>query len=717
MAMRQAGADEIDVLRRLNADLNPEQRLAAETTEGPVILVAGAGAGKTKVLIHRVATLIAKKVPATEIMVVTFTNRAASEIKDRLEAMVGESAQYVTAGTFHSIIYREVLRPNAHSSYLAGLGIDMTECAILDQDDSGSLMKAALRSLGESDKELVDENEWTVAHFEKEMTSIRSQGTPLPEYRARIKDGSDGAVFKTLASRVWQAYNTYCRAAKGIDFDDILVFAAQMLEREPALAVQLGERFKYLMLDEYQDTNPVQMRIMDAIAQAHQNVCVVGDEKQSIYRFRGSDIRVILGFKERYPQAKQIEMIKNYRSLGRVIEMCNACAQAMTQRLSDGQLIAMRDLSPQHPSGLMNKATLVEFPEDRDEARMVAAAIHRDLHMGKRGDSIAVLYRNREDKGELERALWERQISCHVVGDASFFKRTEVRDAIALIRFVFQPWDSAAGLRIIRSANLGVSEERAKKAMGKERISVTAFLEIEAAKTLGSGKKGPDGRPVLSRSATKISALRRLCELIRESYAAGDSPGIIKEMLAEAWDIYLLPALRRISSSAPSGGGYTLESRVSNATHVFERFQHEIEQEKPLDEIVEDFTMMVEGGAEAEANLESKVRLMTIHASKGAEFDCVYVIAADSKSLPGETDDLDDIEEARRVMYVAMTRAREKLAVSYSRQKYFRGQVVECSPSPFLSEVALTLGIAPLALGEKREADAISVAEAHECTG
>lgn len=703
-----------EAIREMNKGLNESQRLGAETTEGPVILIAGAGAGKTKTLIHRVATMMMRGVPPTNIMIVTFTNRAAQEIKDRLEGMVGENAQYVTAGTFHSIIFREMLQPNAHSAYLSGLGIDMSECTILDQDDSTSLLKTAIKQLPEDELQVIQDQEWSFGMFEKLMTVERSKGHGVRDFIRGMAPGDKNEVFNRIAARVWESYNALCRAANGIDFDDILVFACQMLEREPRIAEELGEKFRYLMLDEYQDTNRVQMRIMDAIAAAHKNICVVGDEKQSIYGFRGSDIKVILGFKDRYPNSKQIDMSSNYRSYGRIIDLCNACAASMGERLNDGQLLSMRGTPGPGAPKMANQGHIIAFEDDKVEAEMVARAVERDLMVGKPGKDIAILYRNREDKSELEKALWDKRVPYHVVGDTSFFKKAEVKDVIALLRLIFQPWDSAAGLRILRNVNLGVSEERAKKAMSNQGFTVNAFLEEEGERRMKTKRPG-ESELGLTKSAMKVSMFNNLCGEVRKAYGRGDSPADIKQMLADIWDIYLQPGVKRMASQGSGNQTQNMEARTSNVLHVLDRFEEEIEKNVPLDEMIQDFTMMVENNPDLDMNMDAKIRLMTIHASKGLEFDNVYMVAVDNHAMPGEVETEEEVEEARRVMYVGMTRAKEKLVISHSQRKFHRGKFIDCLPSPFIGEIRSivpvpTKTIMRSDMGEDRPSESLSPA-------
>ena len=691
-------AEVLEQIRILNAGLNPEQRDAAESIYGPCIVTAGAGAGKTKTLINRAATMILAGIHPAYILISTFTNKAASEIKDRLEEQIGENGQYVNAGTFHSIIFKMILKQFPDSEFLKSRNINVEELQIMDDSEASTLFKQAIKELPEQDKEEIDKNEWKASSFEKEMGTYRALGRDSSDYARIIVAGSKTEIFERITAKIWQSYTKKCREMNGIDFDDILVVADKFLKAEPEAAKELAERYKYIMLDEYQDTNPVQKSIMDQIVAQHsdtKNIFVVGDEKQSIYGFRGSDITVILGFKERWPNAKQVDMVKNYRSYPEIIRHSNALADAMDEKLNDGQLDAQAQISetPQAASAKkVNQVSLIQFPDDRVEADMVAKAILRDLKMGVKGEEIFVLYRNRNLKKELERKMVELNIPYNMVGDTSFFQKQEVKDTIALIRFIFQPWDSLAGIRVLGACSMGVSDTALKKAMSEEHINATEFLKQKGNERFKHAKKGED-EPGLTKSATKVSPFIKVIKMIREAAEFQDSPQFLKETIAELWDIYFKPKLdRKPKGVTSSEHNDQMMLRMENVNYVLDRFKESLESGMPLDEVLQDFAFKVEHNPENDADASKKVQFMTMHASKGLEADNVYMIGFDNVSMPGI--DMDgnlppkaELEEARRLAYVGMTRAKKKCAISYGLSRVHNGQLTFVDKSPFTEEI------------------------------
>lgn len=436
------------------------------------------------------------------------------------------------------------------------------------------------------------------------------------------------------------------------------------------------------MLDEYQDTNPVQMMVMDAIAKHHQNIFVVGDEKQSIYGFRSADIEVILSFKQRYPDAKQIDMTRNYRSVPGVISAANACASAMSQKLSDGQLTSMKEEVGEKP-------VIVEFPTSEAEADIVCKAIARDLRQGIPGKEIAILYRKRSLKNEIERELIEADLPFELIGDISFYQKAEVKDALALIRFVFRPWDSMGVLRTVRTTSLGLSEKAVKDAIYTRSMTGIGFLKEQSEKRLKAKKKGELGQ--YTKAAKMIKPLLDLAEAIRESAECGDDPEFIKDNLARLWELYIRPGMIKSAKRASNGDGIEgAEAKADNVAFLIERFSKGIEQGKTPDTVLEELSLMAEMvTTQMDRDADQKVKLMTIHAAKGLEFDNVYMIGMDEDALGADnTDNPSELEEARRITYVGCTRAKRKLSMTYSRQRYEHGAIKLVERSAFLSEIS-----------------------------
>lgn len=673
-ADQQAPAFKVN-LNDLHAELNKEQREAAMVVDGPTMVVASAGSGKTKTLIHRVATLIAEGVPPTSIMVVTFTNKAAKEIKERLERMIGEHAQYITAGTFHSVVFRQMIKKFPDSKTLTNLGIDVAECGILDEEDAKDIMKEAFKTLGPEEKAIAKDMGWGPKKVMETMGYERSMGRDVEAFRKTITPGEDDEVFKNLAYRLWVEYNSGCRRNNGIDFDDTLLIADHMLKQEPALAEDLSREFRYLMLDEYQDTNRVQMSIMDSIARYHKNIFVVGDEKQSIYGFRGSDISVILGFKKRYPNAKLIDLNGNYRSKTAILEAANASAAAMPSKLTDGQVRAMQ---PNADEG--GRVSIVEFQSDEAEAEMIARAIIRDINSGTHPNQISVLYRQRSLRLKLEEQLVMKKIPYRIVGDRSFFQRREVRDIVALLRFTFRPWDSIAGTRVLKNSCLGFSDTMCKKMMYENSANAFSVIQMESCKTLKNTTKP-------TKKAAILAPYIGLCDSIRKGYEYGDSPQETRQAIALLWDKILRPGVEAAAQKSTGGDSTAMESRVGHVAHVLDRVEADLEAGLDIEEVIDDLTMMVEADEGHDRREETKINLMTLHASKGLEFDNVYMMGLNNVTMPTEGVEPEEIEEGRRLFYVGVTRAKKQLALSSARRIFMNGQPMNTKTTDFVREV------------------------------
>ncbi|MFK4132089.1 ATP-dependent helicase [Pseudomonas luteola] len=667
--------------------LNDEQKIAALHLNGPLQLIAGAGAGKTRTLIHKTAVMLTRGIPASEILLVTFTNKAATEIKHRLHEMVGEDAQYITAGTFHSIIYSRILKKYFDAPYLKELGYDFTQTSILDESESTKLYKEAWDELPEDDRLAIDDNEWDINDFREDISKAKAFGMDCNDMLKQLNPKNKTYEFDRICTALWHRYTEKCKTANGIDFDDILTVAAKLLQNSQEIGKDLSKVFGYIMLDEYQDTNPVQMMIMDEIAQHHHNITVVGDEKQSIYGFRYAEIRVMLEFAKRYPNVLQVNMNRNYRSNALNIQWANACAHHMKQKLSDGQLKAESKLPHKSPKAIM-------FADEIQEASILVKAIMKDKREGVQGKEIAVLYRNRNVKNELERELVKKGLQYMIVGDTSFYQRAEVKDAIAMLRFVFRPWDSMAGMRFLKAAKMGVSPDSAKSAM-EEGITPFNHLKAQADKKLKAAGKAQNGD--YTAAAKKVRPFLGICQDLRESVSYGDSPAFVKEVVASLWDIYLLPKLANVAKKNidTEKTDESHNNKLENVKLVFENFEKGLERGLTVDQVLDEFSMMTESHPDMDRNNDEKIRLMTIHASKGLEFDNVYMIGMDNATFKEDLSD-SDLEEERRNTYVGITRCKQKLILSYSRNRKIYGEPTQTDMSPFLKEILRTVGHVPL---------------------
>lgn len=648
------------------ASLNSAQAEAVSATDGPVMILAGAGAGKTTTLIRRVANLILKGVSPSSIMAVTFTNKAASELRERLYGIVGGNAKHVVAGTFHSIIFRKILKRFSSPAFLARNALK-DQFVIIDKSDSSKLLKESLKELSAFDREQIIKNGWKLKDFEQKLTVARANGLSSMQFRKAIKPGSKDEEMEKTAASLWDIYEKKCRSANGIDFDDILLLGYDLIINDPYIASVLGDEFTHIMLDEYQDTNPVQMKIMDEIAKKHRNICVVGDEKQSIYSFRAASIDVILGFKDRYPDAVIINMNTNYRSNPAILSAANVLSSAMGERLSDGRLLAGASHKEQTPE-------IRCFESDKNEASGVSDRIAALIRDGETPSQIAVLYRNRSIKSSLEKELLHRNIKYAVYGDTGFFERKEVKDTIAMIRYMFHPFDSMAALRVLDAIKIGVSSKKAQQDSSERSITVHEFL-------LDAINKG-------GKKAEKIRSFVGDLSAMRESIESKDSPDHIFEDMMTIWDTYLKPGLEKYALTASADEDASISDREENVQYIFERMREHLVNGLPMEEIVEDLTLLAEDtSGRGNGDRENKVCLMTVHAAKGLEFNNVFIIGVEDENIPGSAWSEREIEEERRIFYVAMTRAKKNLCISHAKYRTVYGRYEAMHPSRFISEM------------------------------
>ncbi|WP_338924236.1 ATP-dependent helicase (plasmid) [Pseudomonas silesiensis] len=666
----------------LLSGLNKGQREAVLVGEGPCAVIAGAGSGKTTVLTRRTCLMLHQGIPATQLLLVTFTNKGAGEIVERLQVMVGEEAQHIAAGTFHSLIFRHILKANVEHPYLLGTNLNMAECTILDETEAKSIFEEAIKSLDEQSQGVIEEHGFDKV-IQGEMAAARARGlTPEMYGREKIGYGDVNDVLYRLTVDVWNHYSALCRAANGIDFDDIMVTALALMKKDPAVGQALSQKFRYIMLDEYQDTNPVQDAIIDEIAKHHRNLFVVGDEKQSIYGFRGSDISIILGFTKRYKEAKLVELDFNYRSTAPILEAANCVAKNMhsTQRVTDGQLQKGKVYT-----GNPAKVSIVEFKTAQEEAEVLAQAIKRDMARGVKGKDIAVLYRKRASKVLIEAELVKQGIDYQIVGDVGFYQRAEVKNGIALLRMTFRPWDHMAILRVLQNTSFGVSDASAKKAIAKEKITAHAYLTSLASKTRGT--KG-----LLSAVAQKVAPLLESMKLIRQLVACNEDAEYIHQSTLRLWDVYMGSKLKKAAEKDKGAVDEAVESRMGNVKMLFNRFFDELKKGRQPEDILDELSLLIDRKQKTERELEKMVILATLHASKGLEFPHVYLPAMDEDNTPGLGGERDptfeEVEEERRLTYVGITRAMVKLGISYSKYKVKFGKGTHTKASPFIRELS-----------------------------
>ncbi len=627
-------------------DLNEAQRTAVTTTDGPLLILAGAGTGKTRVITTRVAYLIARGVDPSTILAVTFTNKAAAEMRDRLARMVAaESAKKVTMSTFHALCLR-ILR-----SGIDRLGYK-NNFSIYDEGDQLGLIKKIITRTAAKDEKL-DPN---VAKAAISKAKNNSWAPPKDD--------------ETLLGAVFARYRDELKTANAVDFDDLLLLAVQLLEQHTDVQQRWREQFRYLMVDEFQDTNRLQLELVRLLADERQNVAVVGDDDQSIYGWRGAEVSNILEFEHHFPNPTIVKLEENYRSTNAILGTANSLIKNNPRRR------AKRLWSS---SGDGDKVRLVESPNDREEAQFVAEEIQRrHADHSEPWEDFAVLFRMNAQSRTLEENLRRLQIPYRIVGGKSFFDRREVKDLMAYMSVLVNPGADVNLLRIINTPSRGISAATVESALHwSVRQKCSLWEALQSNELLASFS---------NRTAASVKAFVELIDgyQTRILEPLSDPAVIITKLIAE---IEYGADLRRSCKSAEEASARELN--FGDMLRDLAQFTRQSNKGLPgfLDEIVLD----QEREEEKQEDIEKKrgVTLITMHAAKGLEFRHVYLVGLEEGILPHDRSKTDGtVDEERRLLYVGITRARQTLTLSYCRDRMKFGATSSCTPSSFIKELA-----------------------------
>ena len=657
-----AGATAVE---RLLADLNPPQRKAVTHGAGPLLVLAGAGSGKTRVLTHRVAYLLAAgDARPGEILAITFTNKAAGEMRERVEALVGGVSRVMWVMTFHSACAR-ILR--AHAGRL-GYKRAFT---IYDEADSLRMVKRCLEELG------VDPKRFPPRAIRSRISAAKNQLAD-PEALRRAQ----GGYFEETVANVYELYERRMLAASAMDFDDLLVRAVNLLELFGDVRDRYRNQFRWVLVDEYQDTNHAQYRLLQLLCEEHRNLTVVGDEDQSIYGFRNADIRNILNFERDFPDATVIRLEENYRSTGTILDAANAVVANNRERLGKRLWTA---------AGRGEPVLVAELADEHEEARYVASEIERlASEEGVPRERIAVFYRVNAQSRVLEDTLVRFEIAYQVVGGTKFYERAEIKDAVAYLQLIANPADAVAFARIVNSPRRGIGETtRGRILAHANTLGVDvweAFMSPERVPGLGAAAVRS-----VRRFADTMAGLRERAEAERE----GSVAALLEAVLRETGYIEALEAERTIEA----------EGRIENLEElvgVAREFDANREVEgpsdaTPLEEFLAQISLLSDQDALREE--ESLVTLMTLHNAKGLEYDVVFIIGCEEGVFPhSRSVEEGNLEEERRLCYVGITRARERLYLTCARQRRLHGGRGYNVPSRFLGEI-------PGELTERRAAE------------
>ncbi|MFZ5862442.1 MAG: ATP-dependent helicase [Nitrospirota bacterium] len=648
----------------LLSDLNPAQREAVLRTEGPLLILAGAGSGKTRVITYRIAHLIeTHRVHPAQILAVTFTNKAAGEMKDRVQRLLGPAGRGVWVSTFHSACVR-ILRTHAERlSY-------PREFVIYDSGDQAALVRECMRGLG------VNEDVYKPQAVARRISDLKNALTTPEAFRGTAQTfGMDDAV-----ARTYLLYQDRLAQAAAWDFDDLLMQTVRLFERAPDVLAAYHRQFRYLLIDEYQDTNHAQYRLVRLLAGERANLCVVGDDDQSIYAFRGADVRNILEFEKDFPNAATVKLEQNYRSTQAILDAASAVVERNPSRKP-------KRLWTDRLGG--EKITVARLADDETEADYLCRTLREHVRAGKVYRDFAVLYRTNAQSRALEERLRNEAIPYVIVGGLRFYERKEIKDVVAYLRAIVNPSDAMSLKRIINVPTRGIG------ATALERIDAHATQTgspwAEALRALAA-----DSERLVANSRRSIERFLTLMDGLRETAKTATLPTLLTAVLERT----------RYIESLREEFGAEAESRIENIQELFsavEEFEEQYAgqnvpetiapgedsapQLSPLAAFLDRVALVAD--TDALTSSDGAVPLMTLHSAKGLEFPVVFLVGVEEGIFPHSRslNDPDAMEEERRLCYVGITRAKERLYVTYTGLRRLYGSVQFNAPSRFIEEI------------------------------
>ncbi len=646
--------------------LNPAQLAAVTQYQSPSLIIAGAGSGKTRVLTARIAYMLEQGVAPSSILALTFTNKAAAQMKERLADMVDPyAARAITMGTFHSIFSR-IIRENAEA-----LGYPTTY-TIYQPSDAKSLIKAIIKEMDLSDERYKPATILSRISFAKNSlitpAAYLSNDSFIAEDR-ELKIPEFAAVYATYCAR--------CKASGALDFDDLLLQTNILFRDFPDVLRRYQERYQYILVDEYQDTNYAQYIIIRRLSQLHGRVCVVGDDAQSIYSFRGAKIENILNFRKHYPTAQTFKLEQNYRSTQNIVDAANSLISHNRSKL-DKRCFSAGDRG--------EKIRVVRAASDREEALLVAESIvERAANEGVAFSEFAVLYRTNSQSQAMEQALRRRAIPYQIYRGNSFYEYKEIKDLLAYIRLIINPRDDEAFKRIINYPTRGIGGTTLTRI---EEIATERKLSLwDAIDTL------VDVAPQDAQQRTIIRKVKEFVELIREMSLERVKMKLYDFGLFISTRSGILPSYRLQNTPEATSAIDNIEELLNTMQIFSEQVEAEVisgERESGEVATVEEWlqSVMLLTDQDSEEEQEERVTLMTVHSSKGLEYSYVYIVGVENNLFPSQRAiESGEVEEERRLFYVAITRAKRAAAISYCDTRFKWGSVENTRPSPFLSDI------------------------------
>ncbi len=640
--------------------LNPQQREAVVYKDGPSLVIAGAGSGKTRVLTYKVVDLLRNGFEPYRILALTFTNKAAREMRERITSIVGERvASKIWMGTFHSIFLR-ILRSHAEE---IGFRPGFT---IYDSADSRSLIKMIIKEME------LDEKAYKPATVAALISNAKNAMISPRKYREdRSNYENDKRAKRPLLGEIYERYCSRCKIANAMDFDDILVYMNTLLRDFPDIRRHYQEFFRYILVDEYQDTNFAQHLVISQLSGERKRLCVVGDDAQSIYSFRGADINNILGLEQRYPGLRIFKLERNYRSTQNIIDAAGSLIAKNTRQMR-------KNVYSENDKG--DPVEVIKTYSDMEEAFMVANLISRSkLTHHDSLDEYAILYRTNAQSRVLEESLRKRNIAYRIYGGLSFYQRKEVKDMIAYFRLSINPDDDEALRRIINYPARGIGETTLK------RLQTTAAAEN---KSLWGVISSSDlkGAGLNNAAITKLENFRSLIEVFIKDNNEGANAYELGQLIYNRTGILTL--LAHDSTPESISRQENLSEILSGLKDFVDLREQTGEGERDMRAFLSEVMLATDQDAQEDDD-QPKVTLMTVHAAKGLEFKHVYVVGVEEDLFPSamSQNSLAEVEEERRLLYVAITRAKMTCTLTYAGSRFRNGQTVMTRPSRFLGDI------------------------------
>lgn len=635
--------------------LNEPQREAVYHTDGPLLILAGAGSGKTRVLTHRIAYLIEERnVNPWNILAITFTNKAAGEMRERVDSLVGFGSESIWVSTFHSMCVRILRR------FIDRLGYD-NRFTIYDTDDQKTLMKEVCKKVA------IDTKVFKERSLMSAISSAKNELILPDEFE--LNAGGDFAKLKI--AKVYREYEAQLKANNALDFDDLLVKTVQLLQTQPDVLENYQERFRYIMVDEYQDTNTVQFQLVRLLAGKYRNLCVVGDDDQSIYKFRGANIRNILGFEHEFSDACVIKLEQNYRSTGNILNAANRVIannkgrkeKTLWTANGEGELVHLR-----------------QFDTGYDEADFIAEDIKKEVRAGASYNDHAVLYRTNAQSRLLEEKFVAMNVPYKIVGGVNFYARREIKDLLAYLKTIDNGMDDIAVRRIINVPKRGIG-----------LTTINRIQESAAERGLGFYETlmAPELIPGIGRSAAKLDSFAALIEYFKGLTGQMSITDLLREVIEKTGYMESLDSEDKEDAQARKEN---IDELINKAA-AYEEAAEDRDEPATLSAFLEEVALVADIDSLDEE--QDYVVLMTLHSAKGLEFPHVYLAGMEDGLFPSymtiTSDDRDDLEEERRLCYVGITRAEQELTLTCARRRMVRGETQYNKISRFIKEIPAEL--------------------------